>query len=112
MLTVDPESLKYATPKELADIERALIREKALLLPLDYALHVSEGRVKAYPHTELLSRHAKALVDHAIYDSGIGVPAEWVPNKFDPDDGKWVDESSERQLIGLRIKEVLGVCAE
>lgn len=89
LLLIPDEELALATPQELAAYEAALIREAALLSPLDYAVHVTDGRMKRYPHTELLSRYAKALCEHALYPSGIGTPAVFTPDPDDPEDGHW-----------------------
>lgn len=87
--TIDPELLAHATPAELAAYEASLIKQRALLSPLDYAIHVTDGRMKPYPHTDLLSHYAKAVIEHALYDDGIGLPAVWTPSEDDPDDGEW-----------------------
>ncbi len=88
-LDLTPELLALATPAELKALELALIREKALLSPLDYAIYTSDGRTKPYEHTKLLSLFAKAVTEHALYDDGIGPPAVWVPAEDDPEDGAW-----------------------
>lgn len=86
---LNAETLAVATPAELKLLEKSLVREQALLSPLDFAVYVSDGRVRRFKHTELLSRYAKALVEHALYDSGIGTPAVWTPDPEDPEDGQW-----------------------
>jgi len=88
-IDLDPDLLVYATAEERRRYEQDLLREIALLSPLDYAQHINPAKTKRFPHTELLSRYAKALIEHALYDSGISTPAVWTPLDDDPDDGAW-----------------------
>lgn len=88
---LDLDLLAYATPEERRQYETDLLRETALLSPLDYALYCSDGRVKRHKHTELLSVYCMAVVDRRLYDDGIGPPAVWVPDPEadDEDEGAW-----------------------
>ena len=102
-LLIPDEVLQLASPEELAAYEKALTREMALLSPLDYAVHVTEGRMKRYDHTELLSRHAKALCEHALYPSGIGPPAVFTPDPDDPDDGAWLHPETGEEAHNILV---------
>lgn len=97
------ESLRFASPADLARIEAQAIKEKALLSPLDYAIHVSEGRIKPYAHTEVLSLHAKAVIERRLYPSGIGPTAVWRPDDKDPEDGKWVHPETGEQAHNILV---------
>lgn len=103
--TLDPELLAHASPQELAAYEQDLIKQAALLSPLDYAKHVSDGRVKAYPHTELLSRYCKAVVDHALYDSGPGPAAVFTPDPDadDPEEGRWLHPETGEEAHNILV---------
>lgn len=100
------DELRSATPTELARYEQDLIRESALLSPLDYAVYVSDGRFKRYKHTEVLSAYAAALVDHALYPSGIGTPAVFTPDPYDPEDGQWRHPETGEQAHNILVLSI------
>ena len=89
LLALDPDLLKYATPEERAEIEEAAAVQLALRSPLDYAERAEPGLIKPYRHTELLNEYAVALVEHRLYDDGIGPSAVWTYDD-DPEEGQWL----------------------
>ena len=101
MPSIDPDLLELATPQELAAYEKELRRQEALLSPLDYISYTSDGRFKRYPHTEILSRYSKAVCEHALYDSGPGIPAVWTPDPEDPEDGRWLNPETGEEAHNI-----------
>lgn len=100
-MLIDPELLKLATPEELAAYEQELLREKALLSPLDYAIYTTDGRMKSYRHTDLMSRYAKALCEHALYPEGIGPPAVW-----DDEAGIWKHPETGVEAVNVLVLSI------
>lgn len=101
---IDSDLLELATPEELSAYQEALAVEKALLSPLDYAERAIPG-VKRYPHTELLSRYVVAHMDYALYPSGLGVPAVWTPEPWDPTgkEGRWLHPDSGEEAVDILV---------
>lgn len=82
MFTLDPELLKYATPDELAQIERALEIENAASSPLALAVYASDA--EEYAHIAYINMILMAMFEHRLYKSGVGpvgvkvAPRKWV----------------------------------
>lgn len=70
---LDPDLLKYASPRELQIIENALKIEIALDSPLKFAKYVSP-KTEEFPHLVLLDRLVVALIEHRLYANGPGLP--------------------------------------